>query len=126
MADPSDRPDERTVTVLPDDIEVSARSGQTVLSALVRSGYAYRIGCRRGGCGICKVQLVEGDVRYEKTVAETVLTAAERAAGVCLSCRAVPTTPVVVELQPDDRLRRLFSLPGSTRRPALAGGRAGS
>jgi CDP-4-dehydro-6-deoxyglucose reductase len=79
-----------------------------VLAALARSGYAHRTGCRRGGCGVCKVDLVDGEVRYARPVAETVLPADERVAGVCLSCRAIPVADVVVRLRDGDRLRSMW------------------
>src|SRR5205823_14141504 len=96
------------VTVLPDGVRVSAVEGETVLAALGRAGLRYRIGCRRGGCGICKLQLVGGEVRYERPVAESVLSDDEKVAGICLSCRAVPITSVLIELQEGDRLRRVL------------------
>jgi CDP-4-dehydro-6-deoxyglucose reductase len=89
---------------------------ETVLGAVMRSGFRYRFGCRRGGCGICKVRLILGEVRYERPVAASVLSDEERAVGVCLSCRAVPITDVIVELQEGDRLRQAspfgLKLPG--------------
>ncbi len=96
------------VTVLPDEVRISAADGETVLAALGRAGLKYRIGCRRGGCGICKLQLIGGEVRYERPVAESVLSDDEKVAGICLSCRAVPITNVIVELQEGDRLRRVL------------------
>ena len=65
-------------------------------------------GLRRGGCGICKVQLTHGEVRYERPIATSVLSDDERVAGICLSCRAVPITNIVIELQEGDRLRRVL------------------
>jgi ferredoxin len=96
------------VTVLPDGVRVRAANGETVLAALGRAGLRYRIGCRRGGCGICKLQLVGGEVRYERPVAESVLSDDEKVEGICLSCRAVPITNVLVELQEGDKLRRVL------------------
>ena len=66
------------------------------------------MGCRRGGCGICKVRLVLGEVRYERPISTSVLTDDERVEGICLSCRAVPITNIVIELQEGDRLRRVL------------------
>jgi CDP-4-dehydro-6-deoxyglucose reductase len=80
------------------------RDDETMLAAMVRSGFLYRFGCKRGGCGVCKVHLVAGEVRYERPIAPTVLSDTERAAGVCLSCRAVPLTDVIIALQEGDRL----------------------
>jgi len=96
------------VTVLPDGIRIPAADGETVLAALGRAGLRYRIGCRRGGCGICKLHLVGGEVRYERPIAESVLSDDEKVAGILLSCRAVPITNVLVELQEGDRLRRIL------------------
>jgi CDP-4-dehydro-6-deoxyglucose reductase len=104
------------VTILPDGVHVEARDEETLLRALARAGLRYRVGCKRGGCGICKVQLKVGEVRYERPIAESVLSDDERVEGICLSCRAVPITDIVIELQEGDRLRRVlgFAFPNST------------
>jgi len=96
------------VTVLPDGVRISATDGETVLAALGRAGLKYRIGCRRGGCGVCKLRLLAGEVRYERPVADSVLSDDEKVAGICLSCRAVPITNVLIELQEGDKLRRVL------------------
>jgi CDP-4-dehydro-6-deoxyglucose reductase len=93
-----------TVSVEPDGITVETRPGEGILAALNRSGYGYRVGCRRGGCGICKVDVLAGAVEYPVTVAETVLPARDRAQACALSCRAIPVQDVVIRLR-DDRLR---------------------
>ncbi len=90
-----------------------------MLKALSRAGLRYRVGCKRGGCGICKVQLVLGEVRYERPVADSVLSDDERVEGICLSCRAVPITNIAIELQEGDRLRKVlgFAYPNSAPPP---------
>ena len=98
------------ITILPDREQVVARPEETLLAALSRAGLGYRIGCRRGACGVCKLHLLLGEVRYERTIAENVLTDEERVEGICLSCRAVPITNVVIELQEGDKLRRVLPL----------------
>ena len=107
------------VTILPDDVRVTAADGETLLRALARAGLRYRVGCKRGGCGICKVQLILGEVRYERPVADSVLSDDERVEGICVSCRAVPITNIVIELQEGDRLRRVlgFAYPNSGKPP---------
>lgn len=82
------------VTVEPTGEQVYLPAGETVLGGLYAAGYAYTTGCRRGGCGVCKVDLLEGTVDYNRPVADEVLTSEERAAGTCLTCRAVPVTDV--------------------------------
>ncbi len=93
------------ISVAGADVTVSANAGEPVLTALARNGYAHKTGCRRGGCGICKIELVDGAVTYPVAVAPTVLTDEEQARGVCLSCRAVPATDIVVRMLDDDKLR---------------------
>ena len=51
-----------------------------------------------------------GEVRYERPIAASVLTDDERVEGICLSCRAVPITNIVIELQEGDRLRRVLGI----------------
>jgi len=106
VADPKDV--ENDITVLPDGLHVTAVGEETLLKALGRAGLRYRVGCKRGGCGVCKLHLLAGEVRYERPVADSVLSDDERVEGICLSCRAVPLTNVVVELQEGDRLRRVL------------------
>jgi ferredoxin len=79
--------------------------GQTILEGLCHAGYAYRIGCRRGGCGACKVDLLDGQVTYNRTIAASVLSNQERQDGTCLSCRAVPTGEITIALR-EETLRR--------------------
>ena len=107
------------VTILPDGLQVTAAGAETVLKALSRAGLKYRVGCKRGGCGICKVQLVLGEVRYERPIADSVLSDDERVEGVCLSCRAVPITNIAIELQEGDRLRKVlgFAYPNAAPPP---------
>ena len=104
------------VTILPDGLKITAADDETLLRALARAGLRYRVGCKRGGCGICKVQLLLGEVSYERPIAASVLSDDERVEGICLSCRAVPLTNIVIELQEGDRLRRVlgFAFPNST------------
>jgi ferredoxin len=112
------------VTILPDGLQVTAAEAETVLAALSRAGLRYRVGCKRGGCGVCKVQLVLGEVRYERPIAESVLSDDQRVAGICLSCRAVPITNIAIELQEGDRLRRVLGFAYPNAAPASPGGSA--
>jgi CDP-4-dehydro-6-deoxyglucose reductase len=83
-----------TLTVVCDTSRTTLTLGaeEPLLTGLIRHGYSHRYGCRRGGCGICKVDIVAGEVRYASTVADSVLNGEERNHGVALSCRAIPAT----------------------------------
>ncbi|MFN8169564.1 MAG: 2Fe-2S iron-sulfur cluster-binding protein [Candidatus Nanopelagicales bacterium] len=80
------------------EVDITSYPGETVLDALKRTGNAIRVGCRRGGCAICKVEVVEGSYEYTRPIADKVLTDEEVERGTCLTCRAVPTSDLVVSL----------------------------
>jgi CDP-4-dehydro-6-deoxyglucose reductase len=88
-----------SLAVVPDGISIQLRDGESILEGLFRSGYAYRVGCRRGGCAICMVDLIEGEVEYNRTVASEVLSEDDKREGACLSCRAVAVTDVTISLR---------------------------
>ena len=92
--------------LLPGEIEIPGHAGESILEAICHDGFTYRFGCRRGGCGVCKADLVSGEVEYHKAVACTVLTEEERAAGVVLTCRAHPVSDeVVLQMRNADQLK---------------------
>ena len=93
-----------TVTIHPTGEEIYLEPDETVLSGLYKAGYAYTVGCRRGGCGICKVDCREGEFEYNRPIAESVVTLEEREDGTCLSCRAVPEGDITIEMR-DDNMR---------------------
>jgi CDP-4-dehydro-6-deoxyglucose reductase len=96
------------VTVDPPGTTVRLHPGEVLLDGLRRHGYTHRHGCTRGGCGQCKVDVVSGEIGYDATVAESVLSGQDRAAGTALSCRAVARAgPIVIALR-DETLRKFF------------------
>lgn len=96
--------------LLPAGVDLTAHEGEPILATIVRDGFKYRVGCRRGGCGICKADLLSGQVDYPVRVADSVLTEQEQAAGTVLTCRAVPRTDVVVQFPAESRLRMVVPL----------------
>lgn len=87
------------ISVQGTDIAVESYPGETVLMAMRRTGNALRSGCRRGGCAICKAEVVEGSYEYNAPISDKVLTDEEKERGVCLTCRAVPTSDMVLSLE---------------------------
>jgi len=91
---------------------------QTLLAgmeALGRKGIP--VGCRGGGCGVCKSRIVSGDYRAAK-MSRACVSADEQAAGVVLACRVVPRSDIEIEAL--DRMRRCVTrhLPPQARPPA--------
>lgn len=86
------------MTFSPEGIRIPVLSGETILEASRRYGLSFRIGCREGGCGICKVKLLSGKIRYQKTVSESVISQNEQEQGIFLLCRAVPMSDINISL----------------------------
>ena len=113
-----------TIIVQPSGTEIHVEPGDTVLSGLQKAGYAYTVGCRRGGCGICKIDVLDGEFSYCRPVADTVITTEEHADGACLSCRAVPGNDLTIQLR-DASLRLVNPLLGQINAKACERARAG-
>lgn len=100
---------------------------ETVLSGLYKAGYAYTVGCKRGGCGICKLDVLEGDFTYNRPVADSVVSAEERTDGTCLSCRAVPDSDITIQMRQSELrlvnpILRQINAKARERAQALAAG----
>lgn len=71
---------------------------QSLLKAMVALGRrGIPSGCHGGGCGVCKVRVVEGAVRSGPMCRSRVSVEEERA-GHVLACRAYPLSDVVLEV----------------------------
>jgi NAD(P)H-flavin reductase/ferredoxin len=75
------------ITLVGHDQPVPVQAGDTVLASLLRAGLAFPFSCQAGNCGTCKCELVSGDI-HELEYSEHALSAAERARGIVLACRA--------------------------------------
>lgn len=62
--------------------EVSVAADETLLGALRRAGIQAPYSCQQGFCGTCRVRVLSGDVQHR----DTLLTEAERDAGMMLTC----------------------------------------
>ncbi len=118
-----------TVSVEGTDVCILVHPDEVMLDAIKRNGYTHRHGCTRGGCGLCKVDVIEGSWRLERPVALSVLSDEERANGTTLSCRCVAEGDLIVRLRGQDEIRPVSGLllyanggdrpsGSSTRRPA--------
>jgi ferredoxin len=55
------------------------------------------VGCRGGGCGVCKIEIVSGS--YTKRVmSREYVSEADEAAGRVLACRVRPTSDIVLRV----------------------------
>lgn len=74
---------------------VAVPEGVTVLDAALAEGIDYPHGCRSGRCGTCKSRLVSGKVELLEH-SRFALSEDEKAQGLILACRALPTTDAIV------------------------------
>jgi ferredoxin-NADP reductase len=74
-----------------------ARPGQTVLEAGLEAGAPMPYSCTMGGCGACKVKVVDGDVASEEP---NCLTTEEREKGYVLACVGRATSTATIEVEP--------------------------
>jgi CDP-4-dehydro-6-deoxyglucose reductase len=68
--------------------------GESVLDAALRCGVSLAHECTFGGCGTCRVRVVDGAVTYEEFPMG--LTEEEDAAGFALACQARPAGDLVI------------------------------
>ncbi|CAB3393595.1 2Fe-2S iron-sulfur cluster-binding protein [Kyrpidia spormannii] len=89
------------ITVLQEGREFTCNNNQDVLAAAVAQGVrSIKRGCRGGGCGLCKVQVVEGSYELGKA-SVAVLPQDERGQGFVLACKTIPTSDLVIRLTED-------------------------
>lgn len=74
---------------------IAVLEGVTILEAALGGGIDYPHGCRSGRCGSCKSRLVSGKVDHLDH-SRFALTELEKAQGLILACRAIPTTDAIV------------------------------
>jgi CDP-4-dehydro-6-deoxyglucose reductase len=89
-------PSAYSVTVQPSNRTFSVNHDEAILPAGIRQGIGLPYGCKDGACGSCKCKMLSGSVVHG-TYQSKALTPDEAAAGMVLTCCAVPTSDVVLE-----------------------------
>ena len=94
-------------------------TNESLLAGMLRLGRkGIPVGCVNGGCGVCKVRIVEGAVQSLGPVSRAHVSTEEEANGYTLACRVAPTQSVCLEVAA--RLRKPFlgSATSVAQRPA--------
>ncbi|WP_246669412.1 MULTISPECIES: 2Fe-2S iron-sulfur cluster-binding protein [unclassified Bradyrhizobium] len=68
---------------------------ETILAAALRANVNLPHDCKLGGCGTCRIKLVEGSVSYAEF--PLALTPDEESRGYALACQAMPAGDLVIE-----------------------------
>ena len=95
-------------------------SGESLLAGMARLGRkGIPVGCVNGGCGVCKVRVLEGAVRALGPVSCAHVNEQEQAQGYTLACRVAPVEAVRLEVT--QSLRKPFFLGAPTRASSTNG-----
>ncbi|MDZ4174555.1 MAG: 2Fe-2S iron-sulfur cluster binding domain-containing protein [Hydrogenophaga sp.] len=83
-------------------------SNESLLTGMLRLGRkGIPVGCVNGGCGVCKVRILEGDIKALGPISRAHVTVNEEGQGYTLACRVAPQTPVNLEVA--GKLNKPFS-----------------
>jgi len=87
-----------TISIAGSDRQFSCQPSQTLLQAAERAGApSIPIGCRGGGCGVCKVQIIQGNYQSSK-MSRAHISADDEAAGIVLACCIRPESDIQLRL----------------------------
>lgn len=89
---------EHRCTWLDTGARFSAAEGEPLLDAALRAGLALPHDCRLGGCGSCRVRLLQGELAYDEP--PFALDDAGRAAGEALACQGRVQGEIVFSVAP--------------------------
>ena len=85
-----------TVTISDNAERYPCRPTQTLLAGMERLGRkGIPVGCRGGGCGMCKVHITAGEFTTRK-MSRAHISAADEAAGIVLACRCTPQSDITL------------------------------
>jgi ferredoxin len=73
------------------------RTENSLLAGMERqSKSVIRVGCRGGGCGVCKIRIVSGEYCVKRVSVKHV-TPEQAKLGIVLSCQVFPMSDLVIE-----------------------------
>jgi ferredoxin len=77
-----------------------AQAGRSVLASLLAQGLAWLdFGCRSGGCGVCRIRVLDGSYDSLK-MSRSRISEADEAEGIVLACRIIPKSDMRIERMP--------------------------
>jgi ferredoxin len=86
------------IKVEPDERIIIGNDNDFILDTAIRNRVKIKVGCKGGGCGICKIQILEGEVDRGHS-ARSVLPLNEIEEGYALACQTKPNTDVVINIR---------------------------
>lgn len=87
------------VNVAQTDETFPCAANESLLTGMLRLGRkGIPVGCVNGGCGVCKVRILDGDTKALGPISRAHVTREEERLGYTLACRVAPQTPVNLEV----------------------------
>ena len=81
------------------DKDISCHEDEALLIAMERQGYAkVPVGCRQGGCGVCKIRVTKGEFETGKMSIRHV-SADERENNFSLACKTFPRSDLTFTVE---------------------------
>ena len=88
-----------TVAITDTGESFSCKDHEALLAAMVKiERKGIPVGCLNGGCGVCKVRIVQGAFENTGPISRAHVSMDESANNITLACRAAPTSDVVLEI----------------------------
>ena len=82
--------------------------GESVLKGMLRLGRkGIPVGCVNGGCGVCKIRVLHGEVTRLGPISRAHVSVEEEQQGFTLACRVSPASAVTLEVA--GKLQRRFN-----------------
>ncbi len=98
------------IEVVNSDLAYQCQDEQNLLNGMVKLGKkGIPVGCCGGGCGICKVKVIEGEYNCKK-MSRAHITETEQEEGYVLACRCNPDSNLVLEVV--GKMKRCISRAG--------------
>jgi ferredoxin len=86
------------ITIANDGRHFECAAYQDVLRGMIQRGRSsIPVGCRGGGCGVCKVRVLAGRYRTA-TMSVACVSEQERAQGMALACKLFPETDLTIDV----------------------------
>ncbi|GGF66118.1 2Fe-2S iron-sulfur cluster-binding protein [Alteromonas lipolytica] len=87
-----------TVDIINTQESYSCRAEESLLDGMARLGRkGIPVGCRGGGCGICKIKIETGDYSARK-MSRCHITQEEQDAGIVLACKVFPESDITLSV----------------------------
>lgn len=104
------------VQIMPEGPRFACMPGETVLRAAERQLLReLPIGCRGGGCGVCRIRVLRGRFITGR-MSRAHVSEADAMDGVSLACRTIPQEPLEIEIL--GRINQIHAIPEQSERPA--------